>query len=469
MGLMFQRANMKVIMIFYNKKDSSLFEVIGIRSIGYREVVLTRPTGYSISKDPEEKPIEEEPPEELKEEGHYQWGALLLLKKKDGSIQICIDYQELHKLTTKNLPRIDDLFDMLQGSHYFTKIDLRSGYHQLRVHGEGILKTAFRTQYGYLEFTVMPFRVNQCTSGFHRLDEPDVQAVFRQVFFIVFIDNILIYSKSKEDHEVHLKLVLKLLKKENEIRYHPRKANVVVDALSRKEKVKPRRVRAMSMTIIQVLRTMYRLLQKALGTRLDMIMAYHPQMDRQSERTIQTFEDMLRACVINFGGSWDVHLPLAEFSYNNSYHSSIQCAPFKALYERKCRSPILWAKIRESRLIGPELVQETNDKVVLIKKKLKAVRDRQKSYADNRRKLLEFEKYLADANLHMHLEEIKVDKTPRFVEEPVEIIDRKVKSLKRSRILIVKVHWNLKRGREDFIKTKYPHLLVEQAIIGSTK
>ncbi|GJR56551.1 putative reverse transcriptase domain-containing protein [Tanacetum coccineum] len=113
--------------------------------------------------------------------------------------------------------------------------------------------------------------------------------------------------------------------------------------------------------------------------------------DGQSEHTIQTLEDMLRACVIDFGGSWDVHLPLAKFSYNNSYHSSIRCAPFEALYGRKCRSPVLWAEIGESRLIGPELVQETTGKVVLIKEKLKAARDRQKSYADNRRKPLEFE------------------------------------------------------------------------------
>ncbi|GJW36256.1 reverse transcriptase domain-containing protein [Tanacetum coccineum] len=273
--------------------------------------------------------------------------------------------------------------------------------------------------------------------------------------------------------------------------------------------------------------------QKALGTRLDMSTAYHPQTDGQSERTIQTLEDMLRACVIDFGGSWDVHLPLAEFSYNNSYHSSIRCAPFEALYGRKCRSPVLWAEIRESSLIGPELVQETTDKVVLIKEKLKAARDRQKSYADNRRKPLEFEvgdrvmlkvspwkgvirfgkkdklapryvgpfeileriglvayrlrlpeelsgvhdtfhvsnlkKCLADASLHVPLDEIKVDKTLRFVEKPVEIMDREVKSLKRSRISLVKVRWNSKRGpeftweREDYMKSKYPHLFVERA------
>ncbi|GKB25578.1 retrotransposon protein, putative, ty3-gypsy subclass [Tanacetum coccineum] len=85
--------------------------------------------------------------------------------------------------------------------------------------------------------------------------------------------------------------------------------------------------------------------------------------DGQSERTIQTLEDMLRACVIDFGGSWDVHLPLVEFSYNNSYHSSVRCAPFKALYGRKCRSPILWAEVREGQLKGPEIVQETIEKI----------------------------------------------------------------------------------------------------------
>ncbi|GJT58386.1 reverse transcriptase domain-containing protein [Tanacetum coccineum] len=272
--------------------------------------------------------------------------------------------------------------------------------------------------------------------------------------------------------------------------------------------------------------------QKALGTRLDMSTAYHPQTDGQSERTIQTLEDMLRACVIDFGGSWDVHLPLAEFSYNNSYHSSIRCAPFEALYGRKCRSPVLWAEIREGSLIGPELVQETTNKVVLIKEKLKAARDRQKSYADNRRKPLEFEvgdrvmlkvspwkgvirfgkkgklapryvgpfeileriglvayrlrlpeelsgvhdtfhvsnlkKCLADASLHVPLDDIKVDKTLRFVEEPVEIMDREVKSLKRSKIALVKVRWNSRRGpeftweREDYMKSKYPQLFADR-------
>ncbi|GKD46750.1 putative reverse transcriptase domain-containing protein, partial [Tanacetum coccineum] len=277
--------------------------------------------------------------------------------------------------------------------------------------------------------------------------------------------------------------------------------------------------------------------QKALGTRLDMSTAYHPQMDGQSEHTIQTLEDILRACVIDFGGSWDTHLSLAEFSYNNSYHLSIRCAPFKALYGRRCRSPVLWVEIRESRLIGPELVQETTDKVVLIKERLKTARDRQKSYADNRRKPLKFEvgdqvllkvspwkdvvhfgkkeklaprdvghleiikrigpvayrlrlpqelsnihntfqvsnlkKCLADANLQVLLEEIRVDKTLHFIEEPEEIMDREVKKFKRSRIPIVKVRWNSKCipeftwEREDFMKAKYPNLFAKR-VDGST-
>ncbi|GJS05207.1 reverse transcriptase domain-containing protein [Tanacetum coccineum] len=249
--------------------------------------------------------------------------------------------------------------------------------------------------------------------------------------------------------------------------------------------------------------------QRDLGIRLDMSTSYHPRTDGQSECTIQTLEDMLRAYVIDFGGNWDVHLPLTEFSYNNSYHSSI------------C-------------LIGPELVQETTDKVVLIKEKLKVARDRQNSYADNRRKPLELEvgdrvllkvspwkgmirfgkrgklapryvgpfeilerigpiayrlrlseelssvhdtfhvsnlkKCLADANLYVPLNEIKIDKTLRFVEEPVEIMDRKTKKLKRSKIALVKIRWNSKRGseftweREDHMKSKYPQLFVDHDV-----
>ncbi|KAI3695891.1 hypothetical protein L1987_78894 [Smallanthus sonchifolius] len=114
-------------------------------------------------------------------------------------------------------------------------------------------------------------------------------------------------------------------------------------------------------------------------------------MDGQSERTIQTLEDMLRACVIDFRGNWDTHLPLAEFSYNNSYHTSIKAAPFEALYGRKCRSPLCWAEVGDKHLTGPEVIQESTDNIFKFKDRLKAARDRQKSYADNRRRSLEFQ------------------------------------------------------------------------------
>ncbi|KAJ9567106.1 hypothetical protein OSB04_003072 [Centaurea solstitialis] len=131
--------------------------------------------------------------------------------------------------------------------------------------------------------------------------------------------------------------------------------------------------------------------QTTLGTRVDLSTAYHPQADGQTERTIQTLEDMLRACVLEFGGSWDDHLPLVEFSYNNSFHASIQCAPYEALYGRKCRSPLNWLEVGEDRWFRPDVVQETTDKIKMVQEKLKVARDRQKSYAGNRRKPLEFQ------------------------------------------------------------------------------
>ena len=130
--------------------------------------------------------------------------------------------------------------------------------------------------------------------------------------------------------------------------------------------------------------------QKAFGTRLSLSTAYHPQTDGQSERTIQTLEDMLRSYVLEEEGDWGRVLPLIEFAYNNSHHSSIGMAPYEALYGRKCRFPLYWVEAGERALLGPELVQETTDKVKVIRKKLRVAQSRQKSYADKRRKPLEF-------------------------------------------------------------------------------
>ena len=132
-------------------------------------------------------------------------------------------------------------------------------------------------------------------------------------------------------------------------------------------------------------------LQRAFGTELNFSTAFHPQTDGQSERTIQTLEDMLRLCVLDFQGNWETHLPLVEFAYNNSFHASIGMAPYEALYGRKCRSPVCWTEVGERQILGPEIVQLTTDKIKVIQQRLRTAQSRQKSYADIRRRELEFE------------------------------------------------------------------------------
>ncbi|GJW62228.1 putative reverse transcriptase domain-containing protein [Tanacetum coccineum] len=366
--------------------------------------------------------------------------------------------------------------------------------------------------------------------------------------------DILIYSKTQEEHVEHLRLVLELLKREKlyakfskcefwlrEVQFLRHVINGLVDitvALPDGPEDFVVYCDASGIGLGCVVRNYkmdwllprlyfeWRLVARH-GVPISIISDRDSRL-HESERTIQTLEDMLRACVLDFGGSWDVHLPLVEFSYNNSYHSSVRCAPFEALYGRKCRSPIMWAEVGEGQLIGPELVQETTEKISQIKDRLKVARDRQKSYADKRRKPLEFsvgdyvllkvspwkgvvrfgkkgklaprfvgpfeivekvgpvayrldlpeelngvhdtfhvsnlKKCLADPTLQVPLDEIRVDAKLNFVEEPVEILEREFKKLKRSRIAIVKVRWNSKRGpeftweREDQMKLKYPHL-----------
>ncbi|GJZ95007.1 putative reverse transcriptase domain-containing protein [Tanacetum coccineum] len=144
---------------------------------------------------------------------------------------------------------------------------------------------------------------------------------------------------------------------------------------------------------------------------------------------------MLCACMTDFGKGWVKHLPLVEFSYNNSYHASIKAAPYEALYGRKCRSPACWAEVGEAQLTSPELIQETTEKIVLIKQRIQAAQDRQKSYADLKRKPMEFKvgdmvmlkKCYANEPLAMPLEGVHIDDTLQFVEEPVEIMEREIK------------------------------------------
>ena len=864
------------------------------------------------------------------------WGApVLFVKKKDGTMRLCIDYRELNKLTIKNkypLPRIDDLFDQLKGASCFSKIDLRSGYHQLKIREEDVPKTAFRTRYGHYEFLVMPFGLTNAPAAFMDL----MNRVFKKYLdkcVIVFIDDILIYSKTPDEHAEHLRLALEILRKErlyakftkcefwldkvqflghivssegisvdpakveavanweqpktptevrsflglagyyrrfvqdfskiaapltrltrkNEkfewtpkceesfqelkkrlisapvltlpdetgnfvifsdashkglgcvlmqhgkviayasrqlkdyetrypthdlelaaivfalkiwrhylygekceiytdhkslkyiftqkelnmrqrrwlelikdydctINYHPGKANVVADALSRKEKLKllvsseeliremekleievkiPMQTRERNYEIqvqpeilekirrsqemmieknkeeltgeeiscqkddkgvrrftsriwipnipelkeeimheahnsrysihpgstkmyqdikgnfwwpnmkreiadwvsrcltcqkikaehqrpsgllqpleipewkwehvtmdfivglpksktnhdaiwvivdrltksahflpinerytIERLVNLYlkeivvrhgvpvsivsdrdarftsrfwKSFQECLGTRLNLSTAYHPQTDGQSERTIQTIEDMLRACVLDFRGNWDDHLPLVEFAYNNSYHASIGMAPYEALYGRKCRSPICWEEVGERKIYGPELVEQTKQSIETIKKRLTAAQDRQRKYANLGRKNKEFEvgekvllkispwkgvmrfgkkgklspryigpfeilrrvgnvsyqlalppdlQYIHDVfhisvlkmykpdNRHvLAYEPINVEPDLTYEEQPIKIIDHKIKELRNKSVKMVKVVW----------------------------
>ncbi|GJV70579.1 putative reverse transcriptase domain-containing protein [Tanacetum coccineum] len=688
--------------------------------------------------------------QELLEKGFIRpssspWGApVLFVKKKDGSFRMCIDYRELNKLTVKNrypLPRIDDLFDQLQGSSMYSKIDLRSGYHQLRIKEEDILITAFRTRYGHFEFQVMPFGLTNAPAVFmdlmNRVCKP-----YLDKFVIVFIDDILIYSKDEEEHGKHLKTILELLKKErlyakflkcdfwldsvqfqghvidrsgvhvdpakieaikswaaptmpteknkkykwgkeeeafqtlkqklysapilalpegtedfmvycdaslkgygavlmqrekviayasrqlkvHEENYttHDLELGAIVFALrlwrhylygmncvirgAQEEAMKGKNVKAKNLgrlikpifefrpdgtrcfgnrvwlprfgglrdlvmheshkskysihpgsdKMYQDLKLLYwwpnmkadiatyvskcltcakvkaehqkpsGLLQqpeipvwKWERITMDFVsglprtpcgIAYRPQTDGQSERTIQMLEYMLHVCVIDFGNSWYRHLPLVELSYNNSYHASIKAAPYEALYERKCRSPVCWSEVGDSQLTGPELIRDTTEKIVQIKNRLLTARSRQKSYADRRLKPLEFEvgdmvllkvspwkgavrfgkrgklspryigpfkivarvgpvaytlelpeelkgihstfhvsnlkKCLAEGDVVVPMEEIQLDDKLHMIEEPVEIVDKEVKRLKQSRIPIVKVCWNSQRGPE---------------------
>nr|GFA31362.1 reverse transcriptase [Tanacetum cinerariifolium] len=361
---------------------------------------------------------------------------------------MCIDHWELNKLTVKNrfpLPRIDNLFDQLQGSSVDSKIDLRSGYHQLRVREQDVPKTAFKTRYGHYEFQVMPFRLTNVPTVFmdlmNRVCKP-----YLDKFVIVFIDDILIYSKNKKEHEEHLKEILELLKKERlyakflKCEFWILKANVVADALSRKELVETLRVRALVMTISldlpkQILEAQIEALKpenlknedvggiirkdipkeklepRAEGTlclngrswlpcyeNLRFVIMHESHKSKYSIHpgSAKMYQDMKKLywwpnMKANIATYVSKCLTCAKVKAEHQrplrfYHASIKAAPYEALYGRKCRSPMCWAEVEESQLTGPELIQETTEKIVLIKQRMQAAQDRQKNYADRKRK-----------------------------------------------------------------------------------
>ncbi|GJW40820.1 putative reverse transcriptase domain-containing protein [Tanacetum coccineum] len=546
----------------------------------------------------------------------------LALSELEELSRMCIDYRELNKLTIKNcyaLPRIDDLFDQLQGSQFFSKIDLRSGYHQLRVHEDDIPKTAFRTRYGHFKFTVIPAGLTNAPAVFKDLINR-VCWPYLVKFVLVFIDDILIYSKTWEEHVEHLRLVLELLKKEKlyakfskcelwlregeeqenafqtlkdklcnapvlalldgpeyfvvycdalglglgcvlmqrelfsdydcEVRYHSGKANVVADALSRNKRVKPKRRGIDKMIKLRSDGALYyldRIWVPLKGDMRTLIMdeahkskySVHPGADKMYydlrdrywwpeaiwpavapeipewkwEGIAIDFVTKLPRTSSGHDTIWVIvdrltksahFLPMredykmerlarlylneivsrhVEFSYNNSYHSSVRCALFEALYGKKCRSPIMWAEVGEGRLIGPKLVQETTEKILQIRIDLrltpwivnKKLCDREEeAYTPNLEwnirvffKCLRFSSRIApfsfvvtnysiintiinfkqlstnnfsgDPTLQVPLDEIRIDDKLNFVEDLVEIMEREFKKLKRSRISIVKV------------------------------
>ncbi|GJR30028.1 putative reverse transcriptase domain-containing protein [Tanacetum coccineum] len=550
------------------------------------------------------------------------WGApVLFVEKKDGSFQMYIDYRELNKLTVKNrypLPRIDDLFDQLQVQFLGHVIDSQ-GIHVDPAKIESVKDWASPNDYD-CEIRYHPGKANVVADALSRKERIKPLRVRALVMSIgldlpkqileaqiearkpenlksedvggMLIENLKDPERPRKEkleprvdetlclnnrswlsrygdlrilimHESHkLKyscLTCLRVKAENQkpsgllvqpeipqwkwdnitmdfVTNLPRmqKGNdtiwVIVDRLTKSAHFLPMREtdpmdklarlylkevvtrHGIPVSIIcdrdpRFALNFWRSFQKAIGTRLDMSTAYHPKTDRQSERTIQTLEDMLRACVIDFGNGWDGHLPLIEFSYNISYHASIKAAPFEALYGRKYRSPVCWAEVGDARLTGPELIHETTEKIVQIKQRIQAARDCQKSYADVRHKPLEFQvgdrvilkvspwkgvvhfgkrgklnpryigpfkvltkvgtvtyrlelpqylsrvhstfhvsnlkKCLYDEPLAVPLDEIHIDDKLRFVEEPVDIMDREVKRLKQNRILIIKVRFKL--------------------------
>ncbi|GJZ75728.1 putative reverse transcriptase domain-containing protein [Tanacetum coccineum] len=310
------------------------------------------------------------------------WGALtLFVKMKDGSFRMCIDYPELNKVTVKNrypLPRIDDLFDQLQGLSVYLKIDLSKEEHAEHVK---LILELLKKEELYAKFSKCDFWLSRVqflghvinSEGIH-MDPAKIESIKdwaspkTPIEICQFLVLAGYYRRFIEGFSKIAKTMKKLTQKNVKFDWSE-KAEAAFQLLKQKLCTN-NEVILINLKLLLKPRAgvqNYIIRNKALGTQLDMSTAYHPQTDGQSERTIQTLEDMLRACVIDFGKGCDRHLPLVEFSYNNR-----------------------GGFFGDAQLTGPKIIHETTEKIIQIKKRIQAARDRQKSYADRRCKPLEF-------------------------------------------------------------------------------
>ncbi|RVW32691.1 RNA-directed DNA polymerase-like [Vitis vinifera] len=302
----------------------------------------------------------------------FEGAPMLFVKKKDGTLRLCIDYRKLNRVTVKNkypLPRIDDLFDQLKGAKYFSKIDLRTR----------------RFVEDFSRIAALMTRLTRKGVKFEWNEELGLGCVLMQQGKVVAYASRQLkqHERNYPAHDLELIVVRRWMETLEDydfaFHYHPGKANVVADALSRKSygQLSSLGLREFEMHVVI--------------EDLSYVLVRKDKIDSPSKRVIHILEDMLKACVLDFGGNWANYLPFVEFAYNNCYQSSIGMTPYEALYGRPCRSPLCWTKLGESRLLGPEIVQETTKKIQLFKEKLKIARDRQKGYANQMRRPLEFE------------------------------------------------------------------------------